>query len=70
MKLPIATDAVPIANRSPYSRIDPRYPDRTAVATRNQLAARLRNGAKLADLEAIYRYDHDHDLYYLKPEFF
>lgn len=57
MKLTIDAEAVPTEHRSPYPRIDPRYPDRRLVATRDQLSARLRNGAKLADLEAIYRYE-------------
>lgn len=69
MGLPIDADAEPIGHRPPYRRTDPRYPDRAPIATREELSARIANGAKLADLEAIYRYDADAELYYLKEEF-
>ena len=69
MKSPIDPDAMPIANRSPYRRIDPRHPGRLAVATRADMNAKIQEGAKLRDLEALYEYDSFDDVYWLRKEF-
>lgn len=65
----IDPDAEPVAHRPIYRRIDPRYPDRKPVATRQDMSARIKAGAKIADLEAMYRYDNDADRYYLREEY-
>ena len=71
MKLPFDIDAAPVAHRSPYRRIDPAHPDRKAVMTRAEMVKKFDNGAgaSLADVMALYCYDAEAGLFYLKEEF-
>jgi hypothetical protein len=52
--LPINPNAVPVSNRSPYQRIDPRYPGRRTVITDAELAASESGDPDPAAYQRVY----------------
>ena len=69
MKPLIDGDAEVISHRPPHRWIDPRHPGRKLSVTRAELVEMFARGARRYDLEALYRYDKETELYYLKEEF-
>lgn len=57
----IARDVTPIGHVSPYRRIDPRYPNRKIVITREE----VENGTREPDA-AVYAYSYILDRWTLK----